>query len=92
MDEASAGKWDEYTKARNRMFFLTHTRDAPWTIVRSDDKRRARINAIRFILDRLPYEGKDTEVALPPDEKIVHEATALMPGDDELMLSFMAEK
>lgn len=92
MDEASASKWDEYTRARNRMFFLTRTRDAPWTVVRSDDKKRARISAIRFILDSLPYEGKDTEVVRPPDEKIVHGAKALIPGDDELMLSFMAER
>ena len=88
IDEASRSKWDEYTSARDRMFFLTHTRDAPWTVVRSDDKKLARLNAIRFILNGLPYDEKDPEIACPPDEKIVYSASASMPPDDELMLSF----
>jgi polyphosphate kinase 2 len=88
IDEASRNKWDEYTRARDRMFFLTHTRDAPWTVVRSDDKKLARLNAIRFILNGLPYDEKDSEIARPPDEKIVYSASASLPPDDELMLSF----
>ena len=51
--------WDEYTHARNQMLAATHTKHAPWTIVRSNDKRRARLNAIRHVLSHLDYEGKD---------------------------------
>ena len=88
MDKAAVGKWDEYTVARNRMFFLTHTREAPWTVVRSDDKRRARINAIRFVLGQLPYQGKDEGVVAAPDPLIVGSAKALMPSEDEFVMSF----
>ncbi|HUV14805.1 MAG TPA: polyphosphate kinase 2 [Acidobacteriota bacterium] len=88
VDEASIAKWDDYTKARNRMFYLSHTRDAPWTVVRSDDKKRARINAIRFILNSVPYDGKSKELVSALDEKIVKPATALMPADDEIVYSF----
>jgi nickel-dependent lactate racemase len=70
------------------MFFLTHTRDAPWTVIRSDDKKRARINAIRFILNSLAYDEKNKELVSAVDEKIVRPATALMPADDEIIYSF----
>ncbi len=89
VDEASIAKWDDYTKARNRMFYLTHTRDAPWTVIRSDDKKRARINTLRFILNSVPYAGKDKDLVSAPDEKIVKPATALMPNDDEIIYSFV---
>ncbi len=67
IDVASLGKWDEYTAARNEMFERTHTNQAPWTVVRSDDKRRARVAAIRAILHALPYDDKDEAVACDPD-------------------------
>ena len=89
VDEASIAKWDDYTKARNRMFYLTHTRDAPWTVIRSDDKKRARINTLLFILNSVPYAGKDKDLVSAPDEKIVKPATALMPNDDEIIYSFV---
>jgi polyphosphate kinase 2 len=71
LDQASMDKWDEYTTAKEAMFFYTDTADAPWTIIKSDDKRRARLNAIRHFLARLPYDGKDPAVAVPADPLIV---------------------
>jgi len=70
IDVASLGKWDEYTAARDEMFTRTHTNHAPWTVIRSDDKRRARVAAIRTILHQLPYDGKNAEVACAPDPLI----------------------
>jgi polyphosphate kinase 2 len=71
IDHDSLDKWDDYTNAKEAMFFYTDTADAPWTIVKSDDKKRARINAIRHFLDHLPYDGKDPDVAVPADPLIV---------------------
>jgi polyphosphate kinase 2 len=59
IDLASLDKWDEYTKAKEAMFFYTDTADAPWTVIKSDCKKRARLNALRYILHKLPYTNKD---------------------------------
>lgn len=59
MDIASLDKWDDYTNNRNLMLTKTHTQETPWTILRSNDKRRARLNAIRHVLQNLDYPGKD---------------------------------
>ncbi|MGB6430738.1 MAG: polyphosphate kinase 2 [Candidatus Acidiferrales bacterium] len=77
MDVESLGRWDSYTKAKEAMLFYTDTADAPWTIVRSDDKKRARLNAIKYILHSIPYEGKDTDVVTAPDPHIVGSAKAI---------------
>jgi len=61
IDKASLDKWDDYTKAKEAMFFHTDTADAPWTVIKSDDKKRARINALRFLLHSFPYTQKDPE-------------------------------
>lgn len=61
IDLASLDKWDDYTQAKESMFFHTDTADSPWTVVKSDDKKRARLNAIRYILLSLPYTDKDDE-------------------------------
>ena len=71
IDKASLDKWDDYTEAKEAMFFYTDTADAPWTIVKSDDKRRARIEAMRHFLHNLPYDGKDESVVHEPDPLIV---------------------
>lgn len=71
IDIKALSKWDEYTKARNLMLEKTHSDHAPWTIIRSNDKRRARINAIRHFLLSLDYEGKDTETIGEIDDKIL---------------------
>jgi len=62
VDVESLGRWDDYSEAKESMFFYTHTADAPWTVVRSDDKKRARINCMRHFLDNIPYVGKDNEI------------------------------
>ena len=59
VDLASLDKWDDYTKAKEAMFFETDTADAPWTVIKSDCKKRARLNAMRYVLHRLPYDNKD---------------------------------
>lgn len=61
VDLASLDKWDAYTKAKESMFFYTDTADSPWTVIKSDCKKRARLNAMRYVLHRLPYTNKDTE-------------------------------
>ncbi|MBL8572353.1 MAG: polyphosphate kinase 2 [Hyphomicrobiaceae bacterium] len=71
IDRASLGKWDEYTEAKEAMFFYTDTADAPWTIVKSDDKKRARLNSLQHFLTSLPYPNKDLSVVTGPDPLIV---------------------
>lgn len=71
IDKASLNKWDDYTEAKEAMFFYTDTADAPWTVVKSDDKKRARIEAMRHFLFHIPYDGKDTRVVHEPDPRIV---------------------
>jgi polyphosphate kinase 2 len=71
IDKASLDKWDDYTEAKEAMFFYTDTADAPWTIVKSNDKRRARLEAMRHFLHTLPYKGKDESVVHAPDPLIV---------------------
>ena len=71
MDIESLDKWDDYTEAKEAMFFYTDTADAPWTVVKSNDKKRARLEAIRHILEQFEYDGKDEEVVGKPDRKII---------------------
>jgi polyphosphate kinase 2 (PPK2 family) len=71
LDQASQDKWNDYTTAKEAMFFYTDTADAPWTIIKSDDKKRVRLNAIRHFLHALSYEDKDPAVAVPADPLIV---------------------
>ena len=59
IDMASLDKWDEYTAAKETMFFHTDTPDAPWIVIKSDCKKRARLNALRYVLHRLPYASKE---------------------------------
>jgi len=71
MDIESLGRWDGYTEAKEAMLFYTDTADAPWTIVRSDDKKRARLNAIKIMLKNLPYSAKDESLLEDIDPLIV---------------------
>ncbi len=74
IDLASLDKWEEYTKAKESMFQHTDTADAPWTVIKSDCKKRARLNAMRYLLHRLPYDGKDPEKIGPLDPLLVGRA------------------
>ena len=76
MDIAALNRWDDYSEKRDRMLKETHTDRAPWTVVLSNDKRRARINLVRHMLQKLDYAGKDEKVIGEIDDKI------LMPGSD----------
>ncbi len=82
VDRESLDKWDEYTEAKRLMFFHTHTADAPWHVIKSDDKKRARINAMRLVLTLLPYPDKDESVVRPPDKLIVGSATDVLEADE----------
>src|SRR6476469_11239464 len=66
-DLASLDKWDEYTAAKEDMFAWTDTEVAPWTVVKSNDKKRARGNAMRHVLSKVDYDNKDHEVVGRPD-------------------------
>ena len=77
VDLASLNKWDDYTNHINQMFFATDTVDAPWTVVESDDKMRARLNAIRFVLSSLPYTDKNEKKIGELDPRIVFRAAAV---------------
>lgn len=74
VDLASLDKWDAYTEAKESMFFHTDTADAPWTIIRSDDKKRARLNAMRHILSHLPYPDPNPDIQIESDPLIVQAA------------------
>ncbi|WP_457796844.1 polyphosphate kinase 2 [Methylocystis sp. S23] len=71
IDRASMDKWDDYTEAKEAMFFFTDTADAPWVVIKSDDKKRARLNCMQHFLSSLEYPNKDHGVVRGPDPLIV---------------------
>jgi len=71
IDLASLDKWDDYTRAKEAMFFHTDTAETPWTVVKSDCKKRARLNAMRYVLHKLNYIGKEIEAIGPIDPLLV---------------------
>jgi polyphosphate kinase 2 (PPK2 family) len=83
MDLASLDLWDEYTAAKVAMFQETDTKHAPWTVVKSNDKKRARVEAMRSVLDRFDYTDKDVEVVGVPDPLIVGAAANLLEAGEE---------
>lgn len=85
IDLASLDKWDDYTRAKEAMFLHCDTSDAPWTVIKSDCKKRARLNAMRFVLNRLPYAERRPERVGAVDPLIVgRPALVSVPGDDLL--------
>jgi polyphosphate kinase len=82
VDLASLDKWDEYTEAKEAMFFCTDVADAPWTVVKSNDKRRARIEAMRYVLSQVSYEGRDDELVGRPDPLVVGPAPLLRDSSE----------
>jgi polyphosphate kinase len=77
IDLASLDKWDDYTKAKEAMFFHTDTADAPWTVIKSNCKKRARLNAMRYVLHKLPYTSKETAQIGNLDPMIVGRANVV---------------
>ncbi|THA73702.1 polyphosphate kinase 2 [Streptomyces sp. A0592] len=87
-DLASLDLWDAYTTAKVEMFRATDTDHAPWTVVKTNDKRRGRLEAIRSLLWRMDYDRKDEAAVGPPDPLIVGAAdTLLEPGEESSDLS-----
>jgi polyphosphate kinase 2 (PPK2 family) len=71
VDLASLDRWEDYTEAKEQTFLRTDTDHAPWITIKSNDKKRGRVNAMRFFLNQFDYEGKDTSVVYEPDPLIV---------------------
>ena len=78
IDIAGIEKWNDYTKVRDQMLERTHSAHAPWTVVRANDKRRARLAVIRRLLLSIPYEGRDLEVIGEEDASIIGEPSAML--------------
>ncbi|MEH6458216.1 MAG: polyphosphate kinase 2 [Cocleimonas sp.] len=83
VDVQSLDKWDEYTAARKSMFFNTDTADAPWIVIKSDDKKRARLECMRHFLYNLDYDDKDTSVVYMPDELICGPVSKMYPDESD---------
>ena len=84
IDKASLDKWDDYTRAKEQMFFETDTADSPWTVVKSDCKKRARLNAMRLFLDLHDYDGKDPSVIKPTDPLLVQRGRKNRPSSPDV--------
>jgi polyphosphate kinase 2 len=84
VDKMSRDKWDEYTEAKEAMFFYTDTADAPWIVIKSDDKKRARLNCMQHFLSHLDYPGKDKHVVHGPDPLIVGTPSLVIEKDRHL--------
>ncbi|WP_417269951.1 polyphosphate kinase 2 [Celeribacter sp.] len=85
IDKASLGLWDDYTEAKEAMFFYTDTADAPWTIIKSNDKKRARINCMRHFLATVDYPDKDHDIVGRPDPLIVGHASHVVHKSDHIL-------
>ena len=85
VDQASIDKWDDYTEAKEAMFFNTDTADAPWVIVKSDDKKRARLNCMQHFLSSLPYPDKNLHVVQGPDPLIVGSSGQVIGRSDHIL-------
>lgn len=81
IDLASLDKWDDYTRAKQAMFHYTDFPESPWIVVKSDCKKRARLNSMRFVLSRLPYTGKNEKKIGNVDPLLVGRASAVYELD-----------
>ena len=75
----------DYTEAKEAMFFYTDTADAPWTIIKSNDKKRARLNTMKHFLSSLDYPGKDESIAVAPDPLIVGQASHVVHSSEHIL-------
>ncbi|MFD2173935.1 polyphosphate kinase 2 [Rhodobacter lacus] len=85
IDMASLDKWEDYTEAKEAMFFYTDTADAPWVIIKSNDKKRARLNCMRHFLSSLDYPDKDLSIVTPPDPLIVGHARHVVHSAEHIL-------
>ncbi|MEM7045036.1 MAG: polyphosphate kinase 2 [Pseudomonadota bacterium] len=85
MDVASIERWADYTEAKEAMFFYTDTADAPWSVIKSNDKKRARLNCMAHFLAGLPYPKKSAKVARGPDRLIVGASSHVIGASDHIL-------
>ena len=85
IDKQAMEKWDDYTEAKEAMFFYTDTADARWVVVKSDDKKRARLACMKHFLSSLPYPNKNTHVVRQPDPLIVGHACHVIKSDQHIL-------
>jgi polyphosphate kinase 2 len=85
IDRQSLDKWDDYTEAKEAMFFHTDTADAPWTVIKSNDKKRARLNCMRHFLSSLPYGQTDRKVVGQPDPLIVGPSAHVISRSEHIL-------
>src|SRR5690606_38205219 len=85
IDLASLDKWDDYTRAKESMFFHTDTADAPWTVIKSDCKKRARVNAMRYILHSMPYAKRDLDRVGRVDPLLVGRANVVYERGERIV-------
>ncbi len=90
IDKASLDKWDDYTKAKESMFFETDTADSPWTVIKSDCKKRARLSAMRYVLSKLPYSDRDPERIGRIDSLIVGRAHVVYERGEKTLVTASA--
>jgi hypothetical protein len=79
IDLASLDKWEDYTTAKESMFYHTDTTDSPWYVIKSNCKKRARLNAMRYVLNRFDYPNKDENNIGAVDRLIVSRANSVLP-------------
>jgi polyphosphate kinase 2 (PPK2 family) len=89
IDKASLDKWEAYTKAKETMFFHTDTADVPWTVIKSDCKKRARLAAMRYILHRLAYSNKCVETIGVLDPLVVGRAHLVFESGEQHIETMM---
>ena len=87
-DLASLDRWDDYTEAKEAMFFYTDSAHAPWTVVKSNDKKRARVEAMRHVLSRFDYEDKNADVVGTPDPLVVGPASQVFEQGEDVSRQF----
>ena len=87
IDRASLDKWDEYTAAKEKMFFYTDTSDSPWIVVKSDCKKRARLNAMRYVLQKVPYQNKKVKQVGRLDPLIVGRSNVIYEKGENIVVN-----
>ena len=80
-------KWDEYTDAKEKMFFFTDTSDVPWIVVKSDCKKRARLNAMRYVLHKIPYDKRNITTIGKLDPLIIGRSNIIYEKGESLLVS-----
>ena len=82
VDVKGLTKWDEYTEAKKMMFMTTDTNLSPWTVIKSDDKKRARLACMQHVLFNVPYSNKNKSIVLQPDNQILGRKEDIYDGDE----------